>query len=37
MPIGQLLDQWECYRQFHGMAKPKREHFIDEVFVPGLI
>lgn len=32
-PIGLLLDLWECHRQFLGMAKPKRELFIDEIIV----
>jgi hypothetical protein len=31
MPIGDLLDQWEIHKQFNGMAKPKRELFIDDV------
>ena len=30
-PFGLLLDLWECHRQFHGMAKPKRELFIDDI------
>lgn len=36
MPIGHLLDQWECYKQFHGMAKAKREWFIDDVIPVGI-
>ncbi len=36
MPLGKLLDLWECHKQFLGMAKPKREVFIDEVIPPGL-
>ena len=35
-PIGYLLDLWECHKQFHGMAKPKREVFIDDVIPAGL-
>jgi hypothetical protein len=31
-PIGFLLDLWECHKQYHGLAKPKREHFIDDIF-----
>jgi len=31
MPIGDLLDQWEIHKQFIGMAKPKREYFIEDV------
>lgn len=36
MPIGHLLDQWEVYKQFNGMAKPKREHFIDDIIPAGI-
>lgn len=31
MPIGYLMDLWECHKQFIGIAKPKRIAFIDEV------
>jgi len=31
MPIGDLLDQWEICKQFNGMAKAKREFFIDDI------
>lgn len=31
MPFGELLDQWECYKQWNGLAKAKRECCIDEV------
>ena len=34
MPLGHLLDQWEIYKQFNGLAKPKREYYIDEI-IPG--
>jgi len=34
MPIGHLLDQWEIYKQFNGLARPKREYYIDEI-IPG--
>jgi hypothetical protein len=34
MPIGHLLDQWELYKQWNGLAKPKREYYIDEI-IPG--
>lgn len=30
-PFGDLLDQIEIYRQFHGMAKNKELHYIDEI------
>jgi len=31
MPLGALLDQVEVYKQWHGLAKPFRELFIDDV------
>jgi len=31
MPLGYLLDLWECHRQFLGMAKPKMELFIEDL------
>jgi hypothetical protein len=31
MPIGYLMDFFECHKQFIGIAKPKRIAFIDEV------
>lgn len=31
MSVGKLLDQWEIHKQFLGLAKPKREYFIDNV------
>ena len=36
MPLGHLLDQWECYKQFNGMSKAKREHYIDEIIPMGI-
>jgi len=30
-PIGLLMDLWECHRQFLGLAKPKREMFIEDI------
>jgi hypothetical protein len=36
MPVGDLLDQWEIHKQFTGMAKPKREYFIDEIIPMGI-
>lgn len=36
MPIGQLMDLVECHLQYHGKAKPKREHFIDEIIPDGI-
>ena len=31
MPIGLILDLWECHRQYHGISKPKIKKYIDEV------
>ena len=31
MPLGYLLDLWECHKQYHGLAKPYKEFFIDDV------
>jgi len=31
MPLGALLDQWEIYKQFHGIVKPAMEHYIDDI------
>lgn len=36
MPFGLLLDLWECYRQEYGIAKPKRDVFIDDVIPLGI-
>ncbi|MEG2842897.1 MAG: hypothetical protein RR900_05385 [Ruthenibacterium sp.] len=36
MPLGKLLDLWECHKQFLGLAKPKRELFIDEIIPFGI-
>nr|WP_307989948.1 hypothetical protein [uncultured Niameybacter sp.] len=34
MPIGYLMDLWECHKQFIGIVKPKQEVFIDDI-IPG--
>lgn len=31
MPLGYIMDLWECHKQFIGIAKPRREYFIDDV------
>jgi len=31
MPIGYLLDLWECHKQFTGISKAKRDHYIDDI------
>jgi len=36
-PIGLLMDLWECHRQYLGLAKPKREMFIEEIIPSELI
>jgi hypothetical protein len=36
MPVGLLLDLWECHRQFLGVAKPKRTLFIEDVIPEGI-
>lgn len=36
MPFGLLMDLWECHRQENGMAKPKREIFIDDIIPLGI-
>ena len=36
MPLGALLDQWEVYKQFHGLAKPVVERFIDDIIFGGI-
>ncbi|PKR84049.1 hypothetical protein CWO92_16160 [Heyndrickxia camelliae] len=36
MPFGLLLDLWECHKQYQGLAKPKREMFIDDIIPDGI-
>lgn len=36
MPVGSLLDQWESYKQFHGIAKQKVVLKIDELIPTGI-
>ncbi len=36
MPIGALMDQWEVYRQFNGLAKPRGAVTIDDVIPEGI-
>ena len=36
MPMGHLLDQWEIYKQFNGIAKAKRTEYIDDVIPSGI-
>jgi hypothetical protein len=37
MPLGYLLDLWECHLQFTGLAKPKRELTIDDIISTDMI
>ena len=36
MPFGLLLDLWECHKQYNGVSKPKREHFIGDIIPEGM-
>lgn len=36
MPLGYLMDLWECHKQFIGISKPKVEYFIDDILPHGL-
>ncbi|MGI6412556.1 MAG: hypothetical protein ACOXZ5_02655 [Syntrophomonadaceae bacterium] len=36
MPIGYLMDIWECHKQFIGISKPRKEYFIDDVIPTGI-
>jgi len=36
MPLGLLMDLWECHKQFLGLSKPKRELTIDDVIPYGI-
>ena len=36
MPIGALMDQWEIYRQFNGLSKPREAATIDDVIPQGI-
>ena len=31
LPFGELLDLWECHKQYNGMAKAKKVESIDDV------
>lgn len=35
-PFGLLLDLVECHKQYNGISKPRREHFIDEIIPEGI-
>ena len=36
MPLGALLDQWEIYKQFHGLAKAIMETYVDDLIPFGI-
>lgn len=36
MPLGALLDQWEVYKQFHGLSKAKSESYINDLIPFGI-
>ena len=36
MPLGALLDQWEVYQQYHGLAKARLEYGIDAIIPTGI-
>ena len=36
MPLGALLDQWEVYKQYYGLAKAKMEFGIDAIIPAGI-
>ena len=36
MPIGELLDQWEIYKQFNGITKQKEQKTIDDAIPLGI-
>ena len=36
MPLGALLDQWEIYKQFNGLAKAKVDYGIEEIIPLGV-
>jgi len=36
MPLGALLDQWEIYKQFNGLATQKVERYIEDIIPAGV-
>jgi len=36
MPLGYLMDLWECHKQFNGIEKPKQDVSIDDVIPIGI-
>ncbi len=34
MPLGLLLDLWECHKQYNGQAVPA--HYIDDIIPDGV-
>jgi len=33
MPIGEFLDLWTCYKQWHGLEKPYVELTLDDISI----
>jgi hypothetical protein len=36
MPIGYLMDLFECHKQFIGISKMRKQYFIDDVIPTGM-
>jgi len=36
MPMGYLMDLWECHKQYNGIANPRKDVFIDDVIPIGI-
>jgi len=36
MPLGHLMDMWECHKQFLGLSRPRRLMTIDDVIPYGV-
>lgn len=36
MPVGLFLDLWECHKQWNGIARPKREFYIEDIVPDGI-
>lgn len=36
MPLGLMLDLWDCHKQFNGLSKPIKEYYIDDIIPVGV-
>lgn len=36
MPFGEIMDLWECHKQYIGVSTPVRERFIDDIVPMGI-